>query len=342
MQPVSLQCVIGVDLGGTNVRAAAIASDGTALTERFTQDSRAREGSEATLAAISETVKRAMECAPSRPLAIGLAVPGHVDDALGEVRWAPNFGTEDSGVFRYWEHVQLREPLEKSLGLSVRLGNDANLAALGEYRYGEGQGRAAGLVLFTLGTGVGSGVVLRADGVLGKASGDLLLLGGNLGGGELGHMVVDYGGIECPSGEYGSVEGYCQRDSVVRRAQTKLRRGRASVLDEMTGGDWSRITPRTISQAAEQGDEVAIETWAEVGLYLGVAIGNAINVFAPEVVAVGGQMAKAGRFLLEPARHSARSVAIPSLFAFARIVRAQKLDDAGILGAAALAWGVAE
>jgi glucokinase len=338
MRSVSVRCVIGIDLGGTNVRAAAIADDGTALTERFTVPSRAREGLDATLAAITETVRRAIECAPSRPLAIGMAVPGHIDDSKGEVRWAPNFGSEESGVFRYWEHVQLRAPLEEQLGLPVRLGNDANLAALGEYRYGEGAGGAAGLVLFTLGTGVGAGVVLRSDGLLGKASGDLLLLGGNLGGGELGHMVVDYGGIECPSGEYGSVEGYCQRDSVVRRAQTKLRRGRASMLDSMTSGDWSRITPRTISEAAEQGDEVAIETWAEVGLYLGVAIGNAINVFAPEVVAIGGQMAKAGRFLLDPARHSARNVAIPSLFAFARIVQAIHLEDAGILGAAALAW----
>lgn len=164
-----------------------------------------------------------------------------------------------------------------------------------------------------------------------------MLVGGNKGGAELGHTVVQHGGLDPNSGEYGSLEGYCQRDAIVRRALNRLRRGRKSVLNDLCGGDWSKVTPALLSQAANKGDELAIEVWAEVGTYLGVGIGNFINVFAPDVFAIGGQIAKAGEFLLGPARRAAENVAIPSLFHDAKIVEAEQVEDAGMMGAAALA-----
>ena len=217
------------------------------------------------------------------------------------------------------------------------MGNDANLAALGEYKFGSGNNSASCLVLLTIGTGIGSGVVMKPQAVFGKAQGPLMLLGGNKGGAELGHMIIQHGGLDCRAGTYGAIEAYAQRDSIINRAVHRLLRGRKSIILEMAGGDYAAITPLTLSQAAEKGDELALEVWAEVGTYLGVAIGNAINIFAPDVVAIGGQIARVGEPLMGPARKAAINVAIPALFSFANITVAEQIADAGMLGGAALA-----
>lgn len=330
--------VIGVDLGGTNVRACAFTPEGERATDTFTNPSRAQEGIEPVLDAMGHTILQAFEAAPTRPRAVGIAIPGHIDNARGLVRWAPNFGSYVDGVFRYWVDVPVREPLQRRIGdLPILMNNDANLAALGEYRFGSGNGNAKTLVMFTLGTGVGGGVVMAPESVLGEARGPLVLIGGNLGGAELGHFLVSDGGVECNAGSYGALEAYCQRDAIIRRAQHQLRRGRRTVLLDLCEGDLSKVTPRLISEAADKGDEVAIEVWEDVGHYLGIGIGSVINVFAPEVVAIGGQIAKAGEWILGPARKTARKVAVPQLFDFATIKLAQELDDAGMLGGAALA-----
>lgn len=328
------ECVIGVDLGGTNVRAQAIDRSG-GMVGRWTEGpSHAQDGVEATVAALVDVVKRA----GGSPRAIGLAIPGHVDDEGGTVRWAPNFGIEKDGVFHSWRDVALRGPLEAELGIPVRMGNDANCAALGEYMYGSGRGAADCLVLLTLGTGVGGGVVLGPRSIGGRAAGPALLLGGNLGGVELGHVCIAMGGLDCHAGSYGSLEAYCQRDSIVRRAQHRLQRGRASLVMDMVGGDLAQVTPWHLAQAADSGDRLAIEVWAEVGRALGAGIGTFINVFAPDVLAVGGQIAKAGQWLMGPARQEAENVAVPSLYQDCRIVLAERIDEAGVLGGAALAW----
>jgi glucokinase len=266
-----------------------------------------------------------------------MAIPGHIDGQRGVVVWAPNFGETRNGVFRNWEHIPLGEPLSSQIGVPVFCGNDANLAALGEYQFGSGRGEANCLVLLTIGTGIGGGVVMRPVALQGDVRGPAVLLGGNQGGAELGHMIIAHGGLDCNAGSYGAVEGYCQRDSIIRRAVHRLNRGRESVLRDMVEGDYSLVTPYLIAQAAEQGDELACEVWEEVGSWLGVAVGSLVNIFAPDVFAIGGQIAKAGELLLGPARKTARNIAIPSLFKDTRIVLAEQIEDAGILGGAALA-----
>lgn len=325
---------MGVDLGGTNVRAAAFGMDGGRIGPTESAGSRAEMGLGQTADAIAEAVLAAAK--GGSPKTVAVAVPGHIDDEAGLVRWAPNFGVWENGVFHCWREVPLKEALRTRLGCAVVLGNDANLAALGEYRFGSGRNTASCLVLLTVGTGIGGGVVMRPQAVQGKAEGPLLLVGGNKGGAELGHMVVREGGLDCTAGSYGALEAYCQRDSIVRRAQHRLARGRASLLNE-TCPDLGSLTPRHLTDAADRGDDVSIEVFAEVGDVLGVGIGNCINIFAPQVVAVGGQIAKAGRWLLEPAIRSARNVAIPSLMEDASIVQAEQIDEAGVLGAAAIA-----
>lgn len=332
---VTQRCIVGLDLGGTNVRARAYFEDGTPAGERVENSSRGQQGTTAILDAIAETVQQAS--AGLKPLGLGMAIPGHIDNERGMVRWAPNFGEMVDGVFRNWENVPIREPLSNRLSMPIFMDNDANLAALGEYKFGSGRNTAKCLVLITIGTGIGGGVIMAPTSVVGKATGTLMLVGGNKGGAELGHTVILAGGLDCNAGSYGALEGYCQRDSIIRRAQHKIRRGRKTVLSATVEGDLGKITPRMISDAANQGDAVAIEVWEEVGTYLGIGMGNFINIFAPDVLAVGGQIAKAGEFLLGPARKAAQGVAIPSLFADVKIGLAEQIDDAGLLGGAALA-----
>jgi glucokinase len=329
--------VIGVDLGGTNVRAGAFYEDGTAAGPSYSNPSHAQDGTEAILDALAYTILQAARTSETQPSAVGLAIPGHIDDDSGIVRWAPNFGETVDGVFHYWKDVPMRQPLHDRIGLRMVMGNDANLAALGEYRFGTGRNSAKCLVMLTIGTGIGGGVVMRPEAVQGQARGPLVLLGGNKGGAELGHVVVAYNGMDCNAGEYGSIEGYCQRDAIVKRGQHRLRRGRQSILLDMLGGDIAKLTPRHLAEAAAQGDEVSLEVWSEVGTILGVGIGNYVNIFAPDIVAIGGQIAKAGVPLLGPAIREARNVAIPSLWEDVKVVLAEQIEDAGMLGGAALA-----
>lgn len=332
------RCVIGVDLGGTNVRALALFEDGSEAGERIEAPSRATEGTEAVLQAITEVVAKAAATSSAKPLAAGVAVPGHVDDEAGICRWSPNFGEYVKGQFHYWVDVPLKAPLEQRIPYPVSLGNDANCAALGEYRFGAGRNSANCLCLITLGTGVGGGVVLGPHSVMGgHATGPMLLLGGNKGGGELGHTLIQRGGLDCSSGSYGAIEAYCQRDSIIRRALHRHRRSAKSLIWDLVEGDLSLVSPKVIAEAADEGDFQAQDILREVGEALGAGIGSLINVFAPDVFAVGGQVAKAGRWLMEPAINEARYVAIPSLFEDCRICVAEQVEDAGLLGGAAVA-----
>jgi glucokinase len=332
-----MKCVIGVDLGGTNVRAGSFYEDGTEAGQSFSNPSNARKGVQAVLEAIAKTVGEAEKGAGAKPVAIGLSIPGHTDNETGMVRWSPNFGEVINGVFVNWRDVHVREPLSKLVKLPIFMGNDANLAALGEYKFGTGRNSAKCLVMFTLGTGVGSGVVLGSASLEGESKGPLLLVGGNKGAVELGHAVIDTTGPECSGGEYGSLESYIGRDAIISRVQHRLGRGRESLLPAMVDGDLTKLTPLHLSQASDHGDEVAIEVFEEVGSMLGVAIGNSINIFAPDIVAIGGQIAKAGDWIMKPARKKARNVAIPSLFVDAQILVAEQIAEAGMMGAAGLA-----
>ena len=158
------------------------------------------------------------------------------------------------------------------------------------------------------------------------------------GAGELGHVIIDPNGPRCGCGARGCIEAYTRRDAIVELAREMARRHPESKLNALTNGDPARITPALVSRAYEQGDPIAEAVWEQIGTYLGIAITSYIHIFNPEVVAIGGQISKAGEPLFRAIHRTVRTYTIPTLLENCRIVPAERTDDAGILGGGALAW----
>jgi glucokinase len=332
LQPKSgAEYVVGVDLGGTNVRAAVINREGK-IVGQARNSSEAREGAERVVAQIVLTVQEAIADA-KRTLdemgAVGMAVPGHIEPKTGVIIWSPNFGEIVGGVFKVFLNVPITSPVSEALGIAAYAGNDANMAALGEFRYGAGRG-VNDMVMFTLGTGIGSGVVVNGN----------LLVGSTGGAVELGHHIIVAGGRMCGCGAMGCLEAYCGTQAIVERALRVAQSGEKTFLAnkiEECNGERTALTPKMIDEAAVAGDELARYVFEETGYYLGIGISNAMNIFNPVRVVIGGGIRKATG-LLDAAKRSAASHSIRSIHQFCQIVEAELGDDAGVMGAAELAW----
>lgn len=313
--------VVGVDLGGTNVRAAVIDRATEKIVARGENiPSRAMDGVEATAQQIAIAAQTAMsegKIDHAQVLGVGIAVPGVVRAKEGVIGWAPNFKDQ-------WRNVQIVNPVEKALNLPVHIGNDANLAALGEFRFGSGR-EVRHLAMLTLGTGVGGGIIIDGK----------LLEGADGGAAEVGHMLVNPGG-RGGNASFGSVEGEAQRDAIIERAARKIQAGRKTILAEQVDFDRFALTPAIIAKAAADGDAVAIEVFEETGYYLGLAVASLINILNPQMIVIGGGIAQAGEVLMGSIRRTANATAVRALSKSCTIVQAELGDNAGIFGAAAL------
>lgn len=320
--------VIGVDLGGTNVRAAVVGKDDQ-IAGQARNPSRARDGAAMVIQQVAATVRQAVNAAGITLQdvgAIGLAVPGHINTRTGVIIWSPNFGETIDGAFQIFLDVPFTGPLSHDLGVACYAGNDANIAALGEFRYGAGRG-VTDLVMLTLGTGIGSGVVSHGHLITGHTGGAV----------EFGHQVIVAGGAQCGCGDFGHLEAYCGRDAIVERALRAIESGKPTLLSTICPSEKTQLTPKLIDEAAKQGDAAALGVFEETGYYLGIGIANAVNAFNPEVVVLGGGIRKATG-LMEAAERSMRAHAIASLARTCRLVEAELGEDAGVMGAAELAW----
>jgi glucokinase len=313
--------VVGVDLGGTNVRAAVLDRATEQIIARGDNlPSFARDGVAATAGQIALAAETAIEkagVAKSSVLGVGIAVPGHVKAAEGRVMWAPNFRDQ-------WKNVQVAQPVADALGLPVQLGNDANLAALGEFRFGVGR-EVRHMAMITLGTGIGGGIIIDGK----------LLEGADGGAAEIGHCIVNPGG-RGGNAAFGSVEGEAQRDAIIERAARKIQEGYPTSLTERVDYDRFLLTPAIIAEEAYKGDAVAIEVFEETGYWVGLCVVNMINLLNPEMIVIGGGIAQAGELIMEPIRRTAYACAVRSLSRSCRIVEADLGDNAGVLGGIAL------
>jgi glucokinase len=250
---------------------------------------------------------------------IGVAAPGPVDPVAGVVLRAPSLPG--------WENLQLRQILSNALQTPVYVANDANVAALGEWVYGAGQGHQD-LIYLTISTGIGGGIIVNGQ----------LLLGANGLAGEMGHVTVLPDGPMCSCGRRGHLEALASGPSIATWVKEQLQSGVPSILSQGT-----QLSARQIALAAADGDRLAVTAFERAGTYLGEALANFINIFNPSAVILGGGVSSSGELLLRPTRKVLqRQVYSHQFLDKLKLTVAALGDEAGLLGALALAQGLAE
>lgn len=323
--PKTRKPFIGVDLGGTSMRAAVVAHDGAVLS--FAKRKTHPEiGAADVVARLGETIEEAIELGHLKRKevgGIGVGVPGPVDTARGVVRVAVNLGKD-------WNNLPLAEELHKRVGLPAYIDNDVRVGAMGEYAHGAGQGLDDMVAIF-VGTGIGGGLVL----------GGQLRSGWRGSAGEVGHTVVaDGNGILGKTGQPGTVEPLASRTGMERMVQELVAQGRESVVPQLmqsVGG--GRMTSSVVYQALRQQDAVMSEVLAVAQHTLGLLAGNVINILDPQMVVFGGGVtARLGERFVAPIRRVAYANLVNKQNARQiHIVAGALKDDAGVVGAAALA-----
>jgi glucokinase len=305
--------LIGVDLGGTSIRAAVATGDVT-HGEPVHRDTPSRDGPAAVLDAVADCARQAAAGAPIRGLAIG--IPGPIDPRAGVVHDAPNM----SG----WNEVPAAAMLTERLGCPVVLCHDAAAAGYAELKAGAGRG-ARHLLFITVSTGIGGALFIDGD----------LYDGATGSAGEVGHTPISDDGPPCGQGHPGCLEGTSSGTAIAARARAELAAGTASSL---SGLDGVLIDARAIVVAANAGDELSLRMFHDAGHALGRALGGFINVLSPDAIVIGGGLIHAGDLLLGPARHAVTQIAFEIPARRCKIVTAALGTDAGLIGA--VAWAV--
>lgn len=314
---MSPECVIGVDLGGTKLLAGVV--DGELNVHHRVHRAVHGLGQRELLDAAVDAVEEARAATGGEVAAVGFGIPCLIDQRRGMATMAVNLPLRD---------VPFRDLMAERLGLPVEVDNDANVAAIAEWRAGAAQGVDHAVVL-TIGTGIGGGLILGGAPYRGSIGA----------GAELGHITIDVDGPPC--------QGHCPNNGCLETmaSGTALAREGRRLAGERPGSalghalaDGREITGALITELAHDGDEAALAALTLIGTHLGVGIASYLNVFDPDVVVIGGGVIAAGELLLAPARAEAARRALPTTSAHARIVPAHFGIEAGLVGAAALAF----
>jgi glucokinase len=308
--------LVAVDLGGTNLRAALFTDDTPPPVKISKQPTPASEGVDAVIDSLIGTIEDVLvENEP--PTCIGIGAPGPLDPSRGVIIEAPNLPG--------WVNIPLAEKIERYFKIPVILGNDANLAALGEWRHGAGHG-AANLIYLTISTGIGGGVIVDNN----------LLLGDQGIGAELGHVTVDPSGPICSCGQHGHIEAMASGTALAQQAIAALESGQKSSLKAI----WEEgsLTARHVGQAAQKGDPLACNLIEQIGHMIGRYVADLTHIFNPELVVIGGGVSQLGELLFNPIRASVQQFALSPIYhQQLEIVPAALGDDAGLIGAMVLA-----
>lgn len=306
------QVVIGVDLGGTNMRTALLSPDGLIL-DRHKVSTHAAEGWKQVVARLVENIVRHQKIAIGKGLTVaaaGVGAPGVIQMDSGIVVKSPNFPD--------WNNLPLKEELEKELNMPVFIENDANAAALGEQWLGAGRDINS-MILLTLGTGVGGGIVLNnqiwqgADGMAG----------------EIGHMTLIPDGRLCGCGNTGCLEMYASARGIVQSYREAVNSSEIAMAAE--------ISSEQIYQAARDGETVARKVMKDMGRMLGIGIASLINIFNPQMIVLGGGVKDAWQLFINATQEEVMRRAFKVPAERTKIVPSLLGDDAGMVGAAALA-----
>lgn len=318
---------VGIDVGGTNIKFGLVDDQGRTLTYSTirTESERGPADAITRMAAEIDALVLMANTSIDKVPAVGLATPGTMDIAAGMILEPPNLPT--------WRHFPIRDRLQEAVGKPVSYANDANAAAFGEYWVGTGA-HVPSLVMLTLGTGVGGGIII----------GDLSVDGEHSHGSECGHIIIDHSpdARVCSCGNTGHLEAYCSAKGLVRRAEEVLRADRpSSVRERLTAGE--PLTPLLLAEQAEQGDKLSTELIMELARYLAVGVTSLVHTIDPGAVVLGGAMnfggpdTDLGRRFLETVRSEFRKRTFPVPAEKTVIEFAQLEGDAGYVGAAGIA-----
>ena len=320
---------VGLDVGGTTMKAAVVAGSG-AVSPHVSLPTRPERGQDAGLATMAEAIRQATKVAGlglGDIAAIGVATPGLMDIKLGLILDPPNL--------KPWRNVPVRDFVAGEFGKPTAFQNDANAAALGEFWLGAGK-EFASMVLFTLGTGVGGGIIL----------GGKVLEGEHSHGGEVGHMRIELPdrGRLCGCGRRGCLEAYGSATAVVARTREALatHAGPTSLRGLLTDADGGEMTSREIFVAADAGDELARKIVEETAYYLALGACQLIATVDPELICYGGGMTAAGAPFLARMDHHVRELGLSYPASKVAVRYATLGSDAGFIGAAAGARALVE
>lgn len=303
---------IGIDIGGTNTKLGLVSNDGVVLSKNSLVTNK---DFSAMIDALTSACKEFIKESKDKVLGIGIGCPGLINSSSGVVEYSCNIG---------WEGVSLKEALENKLNIEVRLSNDANVATLGETIYGAGVGHS-NVIMLTLGTGVGGGIVVNKH-----------IYDGNHGAGaELGHMVISMDGKKCSCGMCGCLETYASAKAFLKDTKEAMMLDSSSLMWQECGGDISKVNIFTAFNCAT--DKTAKNVVDNYIKYLGIGVLNYCNIFRPEVVILGGGMSHVGKPLLEKLEHYIKK----NNYGYKRspkvdIKLATLENDAGIVGGRAL------
>lgn len=309
---------IGIDIGGTGIQVGVVGEDYAII----------REGSIPTRKDLpfDEQVRMIADCVVSTTQAagfsvsdiesVGVGIPGIAAAKTGEIIKCTNMN---------WFHVPFREVFTRFLDKPVYIDNDANVAALAESVIGNSAGTSSS-VFITIGTGIGSGIILNSK----------IWSGAHHIGGELGHVIFDLEGVPCTCGNHGCLERYCSATALIRMAREAVCEHPESVMLSMAGQDPARIEAKTVIDAARSGDEVAVAVYNHYTDCLAQAIASVVNLLDPEIIVLGGGVSKAGDFLLEPLLNKYPQYVLFNDQPLPPVKLAVLGSEAGIIGAAML------
>ena len=307
---------IALDVGGTRLRAACYRSD--SLEPVKIEKTPTQGGDRHVLEKLADMVRKIWP-EDEEVEAIGIAAPGPTNPFKGIVYTAPNIlGWDDLPITRWFE---------ERFHVPVLVGNDANLAALGEWRYGAGRGHHH-LLYMTISTGIGSGIIANNQ----------LLLGVRGLAAELGHVTVDPDGPVCGCGQKGHLEAFASGPAIVLWVEQELANGIPSALAES-----QTLSAKAISKAAHAGDRLALKALQRAGMYIGMAVVDFVHMFNPSIIIIGGGVSQSGDLIMDPIRACLRDRVISSHYLDDLTLTNPAFgDDAGLIGALALARSHAE
>jgi glucokinase len=310
---------VGCDIGGTNIQAGLVDIETGSVLTSNSISTLSRQGPEEVLKRMAKLISDLIgdyRIHQKDIGGLGISAPGVIDLETNTTLFLPN-------LYTGWRNVPVGERMKSYLGLDVAMLNDVRAITFGEWAFGAGKG-VDSMACFAIGTGVGGGLVVNNQLVLG--------FGGTAG--ELGHQTVDLNGPRCGCGNHGCIEVFASGPAIAAEAGRGIRQGWSTLIMELIENDLNKLTPEVVAKAANMGDEFALEVWNRAGTYLGIGIANILTCVGVKRVVIGGGVGKAGDLLLNPIKKVLKERVHLMPLEKVELVLAKLGNDAGTIGMA--------